>query len=165
MLPVSSSATWIRHVFNSPAKFGANESICLSGDEFAARVQHLTAGQGVDVVLEAVGRPETIAHRHRVCPQGGHRHAGGQYLSQRSYSAAKGSFAQLRLQGSCASAGEYTEAIRLIASGAIQVSPLITAVSPLEEGASWFERLHAREPNILKVVLDPRREAQPVPNL
>ena len=42
---------------------------------------------------------------------------------------------QIRLQGSCASAGEYPQAIELIASGKIQVKPLITAVAPLREGA------------------------------
>ena len=59
---------------------------------------------------------------------------------------------QIRLQGSCASAGEYPQAIELIASGKIQVDPLITAVRPLEDGPRWFERLHAHEPNLMKVV-------------
>jgi L-iditol 2-dehydrogenase len=63
---------------------------------------------------------------------------------------------QLRLQGSAASAGEYPQAIELIASGKIQVKPLITAIAPLEEGTRWFERLYAREPNLMKVVLTPR---------
>ena len=63
---------------------------------------------------------------------------------------------QIRLQGSCASAGEYPEAIDLIAGGKIKVKPLITAVAPLEDGPHWFERLYAREPNLMKVVLTPR---------
>ena len=53
-------------------------------------------------------------------------------------------------------AGEYpAQAIALMASGAIRVKPLITAVAPLAEGPQWFERLYAREPNLLKVVLTP----------
>jgi L-iditol 2-dehydrogenase len=63
---------------------------------------------------------------------------------------------QLRLQGSCASAGEYPEAIDLVAKGKIRVMPLISAVAPLDEGPQWFKRLHAREPNLMKVVLTPR---------
>jgi L-iditol 2-dehydrogenase len=63
---------------------------------------------------------------------------------------------QIRLQGSCASAGEYPQAMEWIAAGKIKVAPLITAVAPLDEGPSWFERLYAREPNLMKVVLDPR---------
>jgi len=33
---------------------------------------------------------------------------------------------QIRLQGSCASSGEYPQAMELMASGKIQVKPLIT---------------------------------------
>ncbi|PYX68097.1 MAG: galactitol-1-phosphate 5-dehydrogenase, partial [Acidobacteria bacterium] len=56
---------------------------------------------------------------------------------------------------SCASAGEYPRAIELMSRGEIQVKPLITAVAPLAEGPRWFERLYAREPNLMKVVLTP----------
>jgi L-iditol 2-dehydrogenase len=62
---------------------------------------------------------------------------------------------QLRLQGSCASSGEYPECIRLMSEGKIQVASLISAVAPLEEGASWFQRLYKREPGLMKVVLRP----------
>ncbi len=60
---------------------------------------------------------------------------------------------QIRLQGSAASAGEYPEAIELVASGKIKVKPLITAVAPLEDGPQWFKRLYAHEPNLMKIVL------------
>jgi L-iditol 2-dehydrogenase len=46
--------------------------------------------------------------------------------------------------------------MHLIAEEKIKVEPLITAVAPLNEGPRWFERLHGREPNVMKVVLDPR---------
>jgi L-iditol 2-dehydrogenase len=62
---------------------------------------------------------------------------------------------QIRLQGSCASSGEYPACISLISRGAIQVAPLISAVAPIEDGASWFHRLYEREPGLLKVVLEP----------
>ena len=62
---------------------------------------------------------------------------------------------QIRLQGSCAFAGEYPKAIELLASQAIRVKPLISAVAPLDDGPRWFERLHSREPNLMKVVLTP----------
>jgi L-iditol 2-dehydrogenase len=43
----------------------------------------------------------------------------------------------------------------MIARGAIQVEPLISAVAPLEDGPSWFQRLYQREPGLLKVVIEP----------
>jgi L-iditol 2-dehydrogenase len=63
---------------------------------------------------------------------------------------------QLRLQGTAASSGEYPQAIDLISRGVIQVTPLITAVAPLEDGPRWFERLYAHEPNLMKIVLTPQ---------
>jgi L-iditol 2-dehydrogenase len=39
------------------------------------------------------------------------------------------------------------------------VDLLITAVASLSDGPAWFERLHAREPNLMKIVLDPRMTA------
>ena len=62
---------------------------------------------------------------------------------------------QIRLQGSCASCGEYPAAMQLMASGAIRVEPLISAVAPLAEGPSWFDRLYRHEPNLMKVILRP----------
>ncbi len=62
---------------------------------------------------------------------------------------------QIRLQGSCASSGEYPVCISLMARGAIRVDSLISAVAPLNDGAAWFERLYNHEPGLLKVVLQP----------
>ena len=42
-----------------------------------------------------------------------------------------------------------------MASGAVDVRPLISGVVPLIDGAAWFERLHNREPGLLKVILAP----------
>jgi L-iditol 2-dehydrogenase len=62
---------------------------------------------------------------------------------------------QIRLQGSCAICGEYPAVLELIASGAVNVDAILSAEAPLSEGASWFQRLHAGEPGLLKVVLKP----------
>ena len=52
--------------------------------------------------------------------------------------------------------GEYPRAIDLVASRAIRVEPLISAIAPLSQGAHWFERLYASEPGLMKVVLNPQ---------
>ena len=62
---------------------------------------------------------------------------------------------ELVLAGSCASSGEYAAALDLLASGRVDVGPLISAVAPLREGASWFARLYAAEPGLMKVILRP----------
>jgi L-iditol 2-dehydrogenase len=142
------------------ASLGADQTLNASGKALTDQILSLTNGQGVDHVLEAVGRDETIAAAIDSVRKGGTVTLVGNISPNANLPLQKVVSRQIRLQGSCASAGEYPEAIRLIASGQIDVNPLITAVAPLADGPSWFARLHAREPNLMKVVLDPRETAQ-----
>src|SRR3989442_14355868 len=120
-----------------------------------SEIMQLTNGVGVDVAVEAVGRSETVATSIDCVRKGGSVTLVGNISPEVALPLQKVVTRQIRLQGSCASAGEYPRAIELLASGTIQVKPLITAVAPLDEGPRWFERLYAREPNLMKVVLTP----------
>lgn len=135
---------------------GADAIIDSSRESLTARVQRLTSTRGVDVALEAVGRPETVAAAIDCTRKGGTVALVGNISPEVSIPLQKVVTRQIRLQGSCASAGEYPQAMEWMADGKIKVTPLITAVAPLEEGPSWFARLYAREPNLMKIVLDPR---------
>ena len=135
---------------------GADEVLHCSGAELLAEVMRLTGGNGVDVALEAVGRNETVASAIDCTRKGGKVTLIGNIMPEVTLPLQKVVVKQLRLQGSCASSGEYPEAIELIAQGKIKVKPLITAVASLEEGPRWFERLHSREPNLMKIILTPR---------
>jgi len=135
---------------------GADEVLHCSGAELLAEVLRLTGGNGVDVALEAVGRNDTVASAIDCTRKGGKVTLIGNIMPEVTLPLQKVVVKQLRLQGSCASSGEYPEAIELIAQGKIRVAQLITAVASLEEGPRWFERLHAREPNLMKIILTPR---------
>jgi L-iditol 2-dehydrogenase len=136
-------------------KIGAEEALHASGSELLAEIMQRTGGKGVDLVLEAVGRTETIASAIDCVRKGGTVTLIGNITPEVTIHLQKVVSRQIRLQGSCASSGEYPEAIELMAAGKIQVKPLITAVASLEEGPRWFERLHSREPNLMKIVLTP----------
>jgi L-iditol 2-dehydrogenase len=123
--------------------------------DIVAQVLQLTGGTGVDVVIECVGRNETIAASIDSVCKGGTVVLVGNISPEVTLPLQKVVVRQVRLQGSCASSGEYPKAIELMASQAIRVKPLITAIAPLHEGPQWFERLHSREPNLMKVVLTP----------
>lgn len=131
--------------------------ILLSDEDLQSQILQLTDNQGVGVVLECVGRSETIAAAIDAARKGGRIVLVGNITPNVNLPLQKVVSRQLRLQGSCASSGEYPRAIELMASGAIKVKPLISAIAPLEDGASWFARLYNREPNLLKVVLTPRK--------
>ena len=140
-------------------ELGAEDVFLATGADLTAEILKRTGGRGVDVVLEAVGREETIGTAIDCVRKGGTVTLVGNLSPQVGIPLQKVVSRQIRLQGSCASAGEYPEAMDLIAEGKIKVASLITAVAPLAEGPAWFERLHAREPNLMKVVLDPRSRA------
>lgn len=136
-------------------RVGASNALHLSGANLVSEVLSLTDGKGVDLALEAVGRNETVNAAIDCTRKGGLVTLIGNIAPEVVIPLQKVVTRQLRLQGSCASAGEYPQAIELIASGQIQVKPLITAIASLEEGPQWFRRLHAREPNLMKVILTP----------
>jgi L-iditol 2-dehydrogenase len=123
--------------------------------DLVAQVSSLTDGEGVDLVVEAVGRNETVASAIEAVRKGGTVILVGNISWEVALPLQKVVTRQIRLQGSCASAGEYPRSIELMASGAIDVKPLISAVAPLEDGPDWFKRLHAREPGLTKVILTP----------
>ena len=128
--------------------------VLLAGADVVAQILQRTGG-GVDVALEAVGGTATVNAAIASVRKGGTVVLVGNISPEVTLPLQKVVTRQIRLQGSCASAGEYPQAIKLMANGVIRVKPLITAVAPLAEGPQWFERLYAREPNLMKVVLTP----------
>jgi L-iditol 2-dehydrogenase len=135
---------------------GADATILASGEAMVREVMQETNRRGVDLVLEAVGRDETVSASVDAVRKGGTITLVGNITPQVTLPLQKVVSRQIRLQGSCASAGEYPQAIALVSSGKIRVTPLITAIAPLSDGAQWFQRLYSREPNLMKIVLDPR---------
>jgi L-iditol 2-dehydrogenase len=138
------------------ADLGADATLNGAKVDLRAEVARLTGGRGADVVFEAVGRQETVADAIECVRKGGTVTLVGNIAAQVSIPLQRVVTRQIRLQGSCASAGEYPLAMELVASGRIKVAPMISAVAPLADGPEWFERLYAREPGLMKVVLDPR---------
>jgi L-iditol 2-dehydrogenase len=133
---------------------GAHTALSAKLD-VAAQVEKLTDGAGVDVAIEAVGQTDSVKAAIESVRKGGTVVLVGNIAPQVTLPLQKVVTRQIRIQGSCASSGEYPRAIELLARGVIQVKKLITAVAPLAEGPQWFERLYAHERNLMKVVLTP----------
>jgi L-iditol 2-dehydrogenase len=114
-----------------------------------------TDGRGVDTVLECVGTSATVNLAMDLVRKGGQVTLIGNVAPTIEINLQSIVTRQIRLQGSCASSGEYEQCIALMAEGAIQVAPLISAIAPLCDGAAWFARLYERVPGLLKVVLQP----------
>jgi threonine dehydrogenase-like Zn-dependent dehydrogenase len=134
---------------------GASETFNSSNADVAAQIVERTMGRGADVALECVGTTAPVKTALESVRKGGAVTLVGNIASTIELGLQSVVTRQIRLQGSCASSGEYPACISLVSRGAICVDPLLSAVAPLEDGASWFKRLYEREPGLLKVVLEP----------
>ena len=136
-------------------QFGAHETYQVAEDSPVEWVRSLTNGQGADASWEVVGATPTVDTAIQSVRKGGAVTLVGNLAPQVEVPLQAIVTRELTLYGSCASNGEYPECIRLMASGEIDVAPLISATAPLEEGPTWFERLYQREAGLMKVVLQP----------
>ena len=139
---------------------GATETVNAKTADLLAEVQRLTSGSGADVALEAVGSTATIKAAIEGTKKGGTVVLIGNIAPSVEIPLQTVVSREIRLQGSAASSGEYPRCIEMLARGSVRVKPLISAVAPLEEGSQWFERLHERQPNLMKVILTPGKAAE-----
>ena len=124
-------------------------------DDVVQHVLSKTQGRGADLVFEAVGVPATVTLGTNLLRKGGTLTLIGNVTPQTDLLLQAVVTRELRLQGTCGSAGEYDACLAAMTRGAIDVSPFISVVAPLSEGADWFARLYQREAGLLKVVLQP----------
>jgi L-iditol 2-dehydrogenase len=136
-------------------RIGANEIIDSSRADPLAEILRLTNGAGADHVFEAVGVAPTVDLAIRAARRGGTVVLVGNVAPNVELPLQVVVTRELSLLGSCGSAGEYPVALDLMSRGALDPKPLLSAVAPLREGSAWFQRLHARERGLLKVVLVP----------
>jgi L-iditol 2-dehydrogenase len=136
-------------------RLGATETFNSRNADVVPQILALTMGRGADVALECAGATAPVKLALDSVRKGGTVTLIGNVAPTIELGLQSTVTRQIRLQGSCASSGEYPACISLMSRGAIQVEPLISAVVPLEDGASWFHRLYEREPGLLKVVLEP----------
>ena len=139
-------------------RLGATDTF-LAGDEAGAAAARWGTSSpdtdGADLVIEAVGATAAVRTAVAAATRGGTVVLVGNVSPTIDLPLQAVVTRQLRLQGSCASAGCYPEAIRLVAEGRVDLSGFVSRVAPLAEGPAWFTRLHAREPGLVKVVLEP----------
>lgn len=123
--------------------------------ETAENVKRLTEGQGADVVMEVVGIEPTIKQAIACVKNGGAVGCVGNLAPNVEMPLQQVVTREITLYGSCASSGEYGDALAAVAKGDIQVKPLISAVANLEEGNDWFARLQKNDEGLMKVILKP----------
>jgi len=118
-------------------------------------LERISDNAQADHAFEVVGRAETVAAAIACVRKGGVVTLVGNLAPEVPLALQAVVTRELSLLGSCSSSGEYPVAIDLLATGAVDVTPLISAIAPLDEGQSWFDRLHRADEGLMKVVLRP----------
>lgn len=136
-------------------QFGADILLNAETVNVQAEVLALTSQCGADLAFEVVGHQNAFQTAVSSLRKGGTLTIVGNLASTLQMPLQTVVTRQIRIQGSCASCGEYPACLDLMARGTLNVKPLLSQVAPLAEGALWFQRLYRREPGLMKVVLRP----------
>jgi L-iditol 2-dehydrogenase len=140
-------------------RLGATETFTAGGADTGAQAAAWGTSSadtdGADVVIEAVGTTAAVQTAVAAATRGGTVVLVGNVSPTVDLPLQAVVTRQLRLQGSCASAGCYPDAIRLVAEKQVDLTGFVSRVAPLSEGPEWFDRLHRREHGLVKVILEP----------
>jgi L-iditol 2-dehydrogenase len=137
------------------SRLGATDVLNTKTTNTAAHVRQKTGDRGVDVAFEVVGLPMTVKTALESVRKGGSITLVGNLTPQVELPLQLVVTREITLRGTCASAGEYLQCLDLIADGKVDVGVFVSATPPLAEGGTWFERLYAAEPGLMKVILKP----------
>ena len=136
-------------------QLGADEGFNPKNVDAVKAIQELTGGKGADLAMECVGATAPVQTAIASVRKGGAVTLVGNITPKIDLNLQSVVTREITLYGSCASAGEYPECLDLISRGVIKVDPIISALAPLSDGASWFDRLYGHEPDLMKVILQP----------
>lgn len=137
-------------------KFGADHTFNSATDSYIHEaILALTHNRGADVAFEAVGVSATIKMAIENVRKAATVTLVGNISPKVEIPLQAVVTREVRLQGSCAIAGEYGIVLELIEKGLVDVDSLLSATAPLQDGADWFRRLYAKEPGLNKVILQP----------
>lgn len=134
---------------------GATHSVNAHRAGVPASIKEWTDGRGADVAFEVVGATAPLHTALDGVRKGGTVVLVGNLAPKVEWPLQLVVTRELNVLGTCGSNGEYPACIDALARGKIDVRGLISAVAPLEEGPTWFERLHRQEPGLMKVILQP----------
>lgn len=136
-------------------RLGANQGLNPKESDVPAAVREATGGNGADASFEVVGHSDTVLTAIRALRKGGTVVLIGNLSPNVELPLQEVVSREISVLGSCASSGEYPECIDLLASGSVDVDPLISLKASLEEAPDLFDRLYRGDKELMKVILQP----------
>jgi len=138
-------------------KFGADETINAKTEDTVERVKQLTKGYGANVVVEAIGLPTTWEQALKMVCKGGTvlEFGGCPPRTEIRVGTELLHYGEVTVKGAFhATPTHFKKALNLIASGTLNVKPLITKRMPLERIREAFETLTTSKTDV-KIAIIP----------
>jgi (R,R)-butanediol dehydrogenase/meso-butanediol dehydrogenase/diacetyl reductase len=133
---------------------GADEIINPTKESLPLRIESLTKGEGVDVVVECTGAPGPSSESFQLVKRGGTILVLGISEEPVEVDFMRGVLNELNVQFSYLGYAEFPEAIRLLAEGLIDPLPMITRILSLDQVVDdEFEALTRSDNQDVKVLV------------
>jgi L-iditol 2-dehydrogenase len=142
------------HRLDTAARMGFETVDATAGDPVAT-VREMTAGLGVDVVLECAGVPVTVQWALGMLRRGGRCAAVGIPTQDVEISMRKLVLDELEVVGSRASAGEMRRVLPLVEQGRMRVREIITHRFALADYAAALATFNDRSSGAIKIIVAP----------
>jgi len=137
-------------------KLGADETINARQEDTVEKTKKLTSGYGADVVIEAIGMPATWEQALKMVRKGGTvlEFGGCPPETEIKVSTEQLHYGETTIMGAFhTTPAHFKKALNLIASGTIEVKPLITKRMKLDDIQRAFETLTASKTDVKIAVL------------
>ena len=136
-------------------RMGATHTLNPNAGDVPAAVRDLTGGKGADISFEVVGHGDTVLSAIRSLRKGGTVVLVGNLSPRVELPLQDIVSRELSVLGSCASSGEMSESIDLLARGVVDVAPIISLKASLEDAPELFARLYGGDRTLMKVIIQP----------
>jgi 2-desacetyl-2-hydroxyethyl bacteriochlorophyllide A dehydrogenase len=139
---------------NTATRFGAHHTIHSRQEDVRARVRDLTGGEGAQVVIEAVGLPETFRLAVEAAAYAGRVVYIGYAKQEVAYDTGEFVRKELDIRGSRNSLRVFPSVIAMLESRAWPFTDLITRTYPLAAAGEAFREWDAAPGRVAKILID-----------
>ena len=135
-------------------QLGVHHTLNPKRESLKDRVQELTGGIGADVVIEAVGLPETLAATVGLIRRGGTIMLIGWSGNEADpFDLTSVTLDELTVLGTLGFAWDHKTALKLMSMGKVKVGPIISHHLPLERVEEGIQMLRSHAPGVWKIAI------------
>lgn len=143
------------HRLDLARQLGADVAVNIGASDPVEVIMDATGGWGVDCAIEAVGITPAVQQAHKVTRNGGDITWIGNSALMIEVNMQEVVTRELTVRGTYGFTDEFEKSIDALATGRINVEPIIERVADLDEGPAIIDALAKGELDLAKVILEP----------